>query len=266
MTDTALDIKDLSIGYTGKRGVYTVADGINASLGKGELVALIGRNGAGKSTLLRTLAAYNSPLRGSITYDGTPLESISMSQLARKMAVVLTDTSSVANMSVRELVSLGRTPYTNFLGVLSDNDKAVAAEAMKAMGIEKFALRDIAALSDGERQKCMIAKALAQQTAVIMLDEPTAYLDYPSKVHLMRLLLRVARNEKKGIIVSTHDVDIALRMADRIWLMNGGKLMTGTVDELSQSGALNTFLDDEGVVYNIKEKRIEIKQENEIRF
>ena len=107
---------------------------------------------------------------------------------------------------------------------------------------------------------------LAQQTAVIMLDEPTAYLDYPSKVHLMRLLVRVARNEKKGVIVSTHDVDIALRMADRIWLMNGGKLMTGTVDELSQSGALNTFLDDEGVVYNIKEKRIEIKQENEIRF
>lgn len=261
MGNAALEIKGLAIGYTGKGGNSVVASGINASLGKGELVALIGRNGAGKSTLLRTIAAYNRPLGGTITYDGIPLSSLSMQQLARRMAVVLTDTSSVADMSVRELVSLGRTPYTNFLGVLSANDKAVTLQAMKSMGVERFAERNITALSDGERHKCMIAKALAQQTAVIMLDEPTAYLDYPSKVHLMRLLRQVAADEGKGVIVSTHDVEIALRLADKIWLVNAGKLVTGTVDELSQNGALNTFLDDEGVYYNIKENRIEIKQE-----
>ena len=259
MTDTALDIKDLSIGYTGKRGVYTVADGINASLGKGELVALIGRNGAGKSTLLRTLAAYNSPLGGSITYDGTPLESISMSQLARKMAVVLTDTSSVANMSVRELVSLGRTPYTNFLGVLSDNDKAVAAEAMKAMDIEKFALRDIAALSDGERQKCMIAKALAQQTPVIFLDEPTAFLDYPSKIAMMQLLRRLAHEQHKLILLSTHDLEIAFQTADYIWLLQQDGLQTGTLDELSQRGAISAFLDSKDLYYDPATHHIQLR-------
>lgn len=259
MGNTALDIRQLTIGYASKGNTSVVASGINASLGKGELVALIGRNGAGKSTLLRTLAAYNRPLEGTIAYDGADIGTLSMQQLAKRMAVVLTDTSSVANMSVSELVSLGRTPYTNFLGVLTADDKAVVAQAMETMGITQFAHRDIAALSDGERQKCMIAKALAQQTPVIMLDEPTAYLDYPSKVRLMRMLSRVAAGEGKGVIVSTHDVEIALRLADRIWLMHGGRLTAGTVGELSQSGALSAFLDDEGVSYNIKEKRIEIK-------
>lgn len=259
MDCAALDIKGLSIGYTAKKGNTVIASGVEVSLQKGELVALIGRNGAGKSTLLRTIAAYNKPLDGTITYDGDEVSQLSAQQLARKMAVVLTENSGVANMSVRELVSLGRTPYTNFFGMMTANDAAAVEQAMQTMGVTAFAERDIATLSDGERQKCMIAKALAQQTPVIMLDEPTAYLDYPSKVRLMRTLRQLAANECKGIIVSTHDVEIALRLADKIWLMDGGRLVAGTVDELSQRGALNAFIDDEGVAYDKNEKRIEFK-------
>ena len=259
MSNEALDIKELSIGYAVKGGNAVVASGINATLEKGELVVLVGRNGAGKSTLLRTLAAYNRPLGGTVIYDGTDVTSLSILQLARKMAVVLTDTSSLADMTVRELVSLGRTPYTNFLGLLGDADKEVVERSMQLMNVMPFAGRNIFALSDGERQKCMIAKALAQQTAVIMLDEPTAYLDYPSKVRLMQMLKHVAATEGKGIIVSTHDIDIALNLAHKVWILQDGRLIAGTVDDLSCSGALNAFIDDEGVHYNREEKRIEIK-------
>lgn len=259
MSCTVLDIKELSIGYSVKGHNKIVASDINASLGKGELVALVGRNGAGKSTLLRTLAAYSRPLGGSVVYDGADITTLSMRELARKISVVLTDTSSVANMSVKELVSLGRTPYTNFMGTLTAADRAVVEQAMESMGITGFAQRNISELSDGERQKCMIAKALAQQTLLMMLDEPTAYLDYPSKVRLMGLLKRIAADEGKCVIVSTHDVEIALRMADKMWIMDCGKLIAGSVAELSGSGALNAFIDDDGVCYNNEENRIEIK-------
>lgn len=266
MSAAALDIIDLTIGYESKDGSTIVAGGINAALGKGELVALVGRNGAGKSTLLRTLAAYNRPLDGCITYDGDDVSSLSMQQLAKKISVVLTAATPVANMSVRELVSLGRTPHTNFLGLLTDNDRMVVEQAMETMGVAQFASRDIFALSDGERQKCMIAKALAQQTPLIMLDEPTAYLDYPSKVRLMRMLKHLAATEGKGVIVSTHDLDIALRLANKMWLMHGGRLVAGSVAELSAGGALSAFIDDEGVCYNVKENCIEFKNTDEIRF
>ena len=153
MSNAALDIKELSIGYAVKGGNAVVASGINATLDKGELVVLVGRNGAGKSTLLRTLAAYNRPLGGTVIYDGIDVASLSMQQLARKMAVVLTDTSSLADMTVRELVSLGRTPYTNFLGLLGDNDKEVVEQSIQLMDVTPFAGRNIFTLSDGERQK-----------------------------------------------------------------------------------------------------------------
>lgn len=259
MNEAVLHISDLMIGYSSKKGRTIVASGINATLGAGELIVLVGRNGAGKSTLLRTLAAYNKPLEGSIKYAGADVASLSMQQLAKKISVVLTGTSSVANMSVRELVSLGRTPYTNFLGTLTEPDRLAVEQAMEAMGVTAFASRDFFTLSDGERQKCLIAKALAQQTPMIMLDEPTAYLDYPSKVRLMQMLKLLASTEEKGIIVSTHDLDIALRVAHKVWLMNEGRLQAGTVKELSQSGALNAFIDDDGVCYNAKNNRIEIK-------
>lgn len=259
MSSVALEIIGLSIGYTSKRRPKIVASGIYATLAKGELVALLGRNGAGKSTLLRTLAAYNRPLEGSVRYNGEDIVSLTIEELAKKMAVVLTGAASVANMSVRELVSLGRAPYTGFLGVLNAEDEQAVERAMEIMGVAELAERDIYTLSDGERQKCMIAKALAQQTPVIILDEPTAYLDYPSKVRLMQMLKKVAATEGKAVIVSTHDLDITLRIADKIWLMNSGRLAAGTVAELSQNGDIGSFINDDGVFYNEKENRIEIK-------
>lgn len=259
MDGAALNIRELTIGYTSKGHSAIVASGINATLCKGELVALVGRNGAGKSTLLRTLAGYNRPLGGSIAYSGEDIASLSMQQLARKISVVLTGMASVASMSVRELVSLGRTPYTNFLGTLTAADRQAVGQAMETMGIAHLAGRDIFTLSDGERQKCMIAKALAQQTPLIMLDEPAAYLDYPSKVRLMQMLRHVAQSEGKAVIVSTHDLDIALHIAGKMWLMHDGRLAAGTVAGLSRSGALNAFIDDEGVCYNSKENRIDIE-------
>lgn len=259
MSSVALEIIGLSIGYTSKRRSKIVASGIYATLAKGELVALLGRNGAGKSTLLRTLAAYNRPLEGSVRYNGEDIVSLTIEELAKKMAVVLTGAASVANMSVRELVSLGRAPYTGFLGVLNAEDEQAVERAMEIMGVAELAERDIYTLSDGERQKCMIAKALAQQTPVIILDEPTAYLDYPSKVRLMQMLKKVAANEGKAVIVSTHDLDITLRIADKIWLMNSGRLAAGTVAELSHNGDFGSFINDDGVFYNEKENRIEIK-------
>lgn len=259
MSSVALEIIGLSIGYTSRRRSKIVASGIYATLAKGELVALLGRNGAGKSTLLRTLAAYNRPLEGSVRYNGEDIVSLTIEELAKKMAVVLTGAASVANMSVRELVSLGRAPYTGFLGVLNAEDEQAVERAMEIMGVAELAERDIYTLSDGERQKCMIAKALAQQTPVIILDEPTAYLDYPSKVRLMQMLKKVAATEGKAVIVSTHDLDITLRIADKIWLMNSGRLAAGTVAELSHNGDFGSFINDDGVFYNEKENRIEIK-------
>lgn len=260
MDDVTLDIRNLTIGYESKGQSTIVASDINAILGKGELVALVGRNGAGKSTLLRTLAAYNRPLGGCIRYCGEDISSLSMPQLAKKMSVVLTGTIPVANMSVRELVSLGRTPYTNFLGMLTNADRLVVEQAMEKMDVQRFAERDIFTLSDGERQKCLVAKALAQQTPLIMLDEPAAYLDYPSKVKLMQMLKRLAVTEGKAVIVSTHDLDIALNLVDKLWLMHEARFVAGSVTELSCSGALNSFIDDDGVCYNGKDNRIEIKK------
>ena len=254
----ALTISNVTIGYRNGKRTISVVDEINASLHGCELVALIGKNGAGKSTLLRTLSAFQKPLSGTIECDGKNMTEMQVSDVAKELAVVLTANES-APLTVRELVTLGRTPYTNFLGRTTEKDDRIVEYAMDTMAVRQFENRLVTTLSDGERQKCMIAKALAQQTPVIMLDEPTAYLDYPSKVRLMRTLRQLAANECKGIIVSTHDVEIALRLADKIWLMDGGRLVAGTVDELSQCGALNAFIDDEGVAYDKNEKRIEFK-------
>lgn len=240
----ALRIAEASIGYSeGKKNV-AVAGNVSASLCCGELVALIGRNGAGKSTLLRTLASYQRPIAGRVEYGGKDVKGLTALDIAKSISVVFTGTSSIASMSVQELVELGRTPYTGMLGILSDADRLVVKRSMQAMGIESFASKNLTALSDGERQKCLIAKALAQETPVILLDEPTAFLDYPSKVHLLKMLKRLTREEKKAVIVSTHDLELALRIADRVWFMSAGTLNTGTVAELEKTGALEQLMGD----------------------
>ena len=212
---TGVSLEDVVIGYAG----HTVAGPLNVALREGELCCLLGANGAGKSTLLRTLAAFQPALSGEIRLDGRLLADISPRELSTLIGIVLTDRIRTPGITVRDMVAMGRSPYTNFWGRLTEEDHRQVDEAMEMVGITQFAQRQIATLSDGERQKVMIAKALAQGTPVILLDEPTAFLDFPSKVEVMMLLGRLAHDMGKSIFLSTHDLDLALQTSDRLWLM-----------------------------------------------
>ena len=223
---------DLSIGYPQGKSSRVVMKGINAELHKGRLTCLIGANGAGKSTLLRTISAFQPKLGGDIIIRGRKLESFSREELARLIGVVLTERPSVQHLTARQMVAMGRSPYTGFFGRLSDEDNAVVTESLRMVGIEHLAERMVHSLSDGERQKAMVAKALAQQTPVMLLDEPTAFLDYPSKVELMTLLRRLAEERRLTILVSTHDLEIALRTAHRLWILSDRGLCEGTPEEM----------------------------------
>ena len=257
MSKSALVISDVSVGYGKGCDAVPVVSSIDAVLSGGEMVALIGRNGAGKSTLLRTIAAYQPPIAGLVEYSGKDVASMNHHDIAKSISVVLTEPVS-ALLTVRELVSLGRTPYTGFMGRLSAKDNEVVDGAMRDMGVSHLAHRKISTLSDGERQKCLVAKALAQETPLLLLDEPTAFLDYPSKVHLLGLLKKLAKEKGKAVIVSVHDLELVLRLADKVWLVDNGKMYCGTVKELSSSGVLQSFIDSDTIRYNTKENRIEI--------
>lgn len=249
-----LETRNLSTGYITSGHRRTVVTGlINATLHPGQLTCLLGPNGAGKSTLLRTLAGFQPPLEGQILIDGSPLGSFTPPQLARTIGVVLTDRVSLANMSVRELVSLGRSPYTGFWGRLSADDLAVVDHAIALVGIGPLAARPVSGLSDGERQKTMIAKALAQQTPVIYLDEPTAFLDFPSKVEMLLLLRRLAREEGKTVFLSTHDVELALQVADTLWLIDKRLgVATGEPSALARGGVIARYFEREGVMFDAR--------------
>ena len=226
--EETIRISGLSIGYSGKHGVKVVAEGISDSIRSGELTCLLGENGAGKSTLLRTLSGFLPPLSGEISILGKPLQAYRERELATVIGVVLTEKSNLQNMTVAELVGMGRSPYTGFWGRLSEEDRQKVEEALELVGIAWLRDRMVQTLSDGERQKVMIAKALAQETPIIFLDEPTAFLDYPSKVEILHLLHRLSCEMGKTIFLSTHDLELALRVADRVWLMaKGNPLRTG---------------------------------------
>ena len=249
MTETIL-LRELSIGYSTKTGQHVVASALTAALRKGELTCLLGPNGIGKSTLLRTLSAFQPKLGGSVSIIGREIADYNDKELSRLIGVVLTEKPDVQQMTVRELVELGRSPYTGFWGTLDDDDRQVVSQSLRLVGIESLGPRLVHTLSDGERQKVMIAKALAQQTPVIYLDEPTAFLDFPSKVEMMQLLARLAREEQKTIFLSTHDVELALQLADQLWLMQPGGLSVGTPSELAQRGVLSAFIERPGISFN----------------
>ena len=250
-----ISLDNISIGY----GSVIVADGINAKLNSGQLTCLLGANGAGKSTLLRTLSAFQPALSGSITYDGRELNDFTPQERARLIGVVLTERSKMEYMNVRDLVSMGRMPYTGFWGGMNDDDREIVNEAMEKVGITTLADRMVDTLSDGERQKVMIAKALAQQTPVIYLDEPTAFLDFPSKVETMQLLLSLCHDMQKTVFLSTHDVEIAIQMADSCWVMEANQLHIGTPRELAGKGVISKFVERPGVVFDKENLSIRIK-------
>lgn len=251
MYKESIHIENLSIGYPGKGEVKVVANGISAAINGGELTCLLGANGVGKSTLLRTLSAFQPKLDGKILIRGREIGEYTDKELSRVISVVLTEQCDVRNFSVAELVGLGRTPYTGFWGTLSKEDKSVVDKSIDLVGIPHLAHRMVHTLSDGERQKVMIAKALAQETPVIYLDEPTAFLDFPSKVEMMQLLHRLSRQTGKTIFLSTHDLELALQIADKIWLMDKASGVTvGTPEDLALNGTLGKFFACKGIAFD----------------
>lgn len=246
MTTDSIILNKLSIGYDKK----IVANDLSLNIANGELTCLIGPNGAGKSTLLRTLSGFQAKLSGSIQIMGKEIETLDNKTLSRMVSVVLTEKPDAQNLTVRQLVALGRAPYTGFWGRCNAADMTIVDEALAMVGISALSHRMTGTLSDGERQKAMIAKALAQQSPIIFLDEPTAFLDYPSKVETLLLLQRICRETGKTVFLSTHDVELALQIADCIWLMNHRGIVTGTPKQLADSGQLQQFFDCSSLTYD----------------
>ncbi|MEM6646528.1 MAG: ABC transporter ATP-binding protein [Bacteroidota bacterium] len=247
-----LTIEHLSIGYTAPRTpTYVVAEAINLTLNEGELVCLLGPNGAGKSTLMRTIAGMQAPLSGSILIDGQNIHDMPARERAKRLSVVLTERVNAGLLSGYAMVGLGRYPHTNWSGTLGEADHEVIQWAIRVVGAEELAHRNVSDLSDGERQKIMLARALAQEPRMMILDEITAFLDLPRRVEAMRLLRRMARETNRAILISTHDLDLALRSADRIWLLpKGGPLQTGAPEDLVLSGAFEAAFANEGVDFD----------------
>lgn len=227
-------LENISLGYGARR----LLEGVTTRFKAGTLTALIGRNGAGKSTLLRALAGLEPLQAGAITIGGTPIAELDGAEAARRVAFVATDKVRIANLPCEDLVALGRAPYTNWIGRLQDVDREIVADALAKVGMSDFARKTMDRMSDGECQRVMIARALAQQTPVILLDEPTAFLDMPNRYELCRLLQRLAHDEQKAIIFSTHELDIASKMCDSIALIDTPHLLNQSAAEMAASGAI----------------------------
>ena len=247
---TSIEIQGLSTGYRTRGKEHVVSRRLTASLLSGELTCLLGVNGAGKSTLLRTLSAFIPPLEGKVMLLGKEVQDYTPAELSRRIGVVLTARMEQGGLTVTDMVGMGRSPYTGFWGTLSEHDKEVISQAIHLVKIEHLTCRTMDTLSDGERQKVMIAKALAQETPVIFLDEPTAFLDFPSKVELMQLLHQLAHDMEKTILLSSHDLELTLQTADRLWLLSQEDLITGTPQELAQKGHLDRFFGLPGVCFD----------------
>jgi len=244
MQQADITLEHLTIGYRmGRRHNVVVAGGLQARAGAGKLTCLMGRNGAGKSTLLRTMAGFLPPISGRVMVGGENVADMQRGRKARLVGVVLTTRPDLQNMTVAETVALGRTPYTGFWGRLDADDRRLVDRAMAMTGVDRLAAKPLGRLSDGERQKVMVAKTLAQQTPVILFDEPTAFLDYPGKEALMRLLLDLAHEQGKTVFLSTHDLELAVRTADCLWLLDEARLSVGTPAEMNANGTIRRYME-----------------------
>lgn len=256
MNAPILRAEGLSIGYPPK----VIAARLDLTLTAGELVCLLGQNGAGKSTLIRTLAGMQAPISGRVLLQGEDARGLDARALARRLSVVLTERIDVGALTVSELVTLGRYPYTDWLSRLRPEDKAAVRRALEAVGALALAHRPVSELSDGERQKIMIARALAQEPALLILDEPTAFLDLPRRAEIMFLLRDLARSSGRAILLSTHDLDLALRTADRAWLLANGALIDGAPEDLVLSGAFASAFHSDSVTFNLNEGSFHVER------
>jgi iron complex transport system ATP-binding protein len=232
-----VECRSVSIGYHDRsQASFVVKNDLSLRAFGGEIVALIGQNGIGKSTLLKTIAGFQPSLSGELLIHSRPATSYRSDELAREMSFVSTEIVRVANLTVRELVGLGRYPYSNWFGQLDEEDHRIVEEAIRQVGLSGYGEKPINRISDGERQRAMIARALAQDTKIIVLDEPTAFLDISNKYEIVHILHLLANEQGKCIIFSTHDLTTALSMADRIWLMLNDKVVDGIPEEIASEG------------------------------
>ena len=248
-----LNTHNLTVGYRKGNNVTTILSNLDIDLHRGALVALVGANGIGKSTLLRSITGNQQPLSGHVEIGGNPLDTISKKELSRLLGIVNTDRTQAGGLTVRELVSLGRQPYTGFLGILDAYDRCIVSEALNSAGIAHKAECFVAELSDGERQKVMIAKALAQDTPIIILDEPTAFLDVESRMETMLLLHRLAHEQNKAILLSSHDLSQSMMLADELWVItHDRRMLNGNTEDLVLSGAMNDIFTSQNISFDLE--------------
>ncbi|WP_194777684.1 ABC transporter ATP-binding protein [Pararhodonellum marinum] len=257
-TQTILHGNALRLGYQNGNNTFLVAENISFDLAKGQLTCLLGPNGVGKSTLLKAILGQHPPLSGEIYYQGKKLSQLSHKDLARKIAVVLTDKVTTGNLTVAQLVALGRIPHTGWLGNLRDTDISQIDASIEATHVGYLRDRRLSELSDGQLQKVMIARALAQDGEILVLDEPTAHLDLANRFEIMHLLRNIALRKNKAVLVVTHDLDIALDTADRFWLMPcGSPLVTGIPEDLVLSEQINLLLPDQHLFFSKESGKVQ---------
>lgn len=255
-----LKTKNLSIGYSTKKEQTVVASNINLELHQGELIGLVGANGIGKSTLLRTLTKVQKPLSGDVFINDTSLTQFNPNDLAKALSLVLTEQIASKNLSVFELVALGRQPYTNWVGKLSDSDLTIVNQALQQTNIEELKNKKCFELSDGQLQKVMIARALAQDTDLIILDEPTTHLDMYHKAYVLKLLQKLVKYTNKTILFSSHEIDLAIQLCDKLIVMTDNNIVIDSPCNLIEKGAFNTLFPKDLIVFDEKTGSFRVKK------
>jgi len=254
-----LQASQISIGYSHKKEKTIVATDIDLTLEKGKLTALIGANGIGKSTLLRTITGIQKPLSGTVSLNGKNIHELDALTLAQNLSVVLTEKLPPSNLTVFELIALGRQPYTNWIGKLTDEDIVKVNEAMELTQISHLAAKKHYEISDGQLQKVLVARALAQDTSLIILDEPTTHLDLLHKVALFKLLKKLTQETQKCILFSTHDIDMAIQLSDEMIIMTPETVVQDQPCNLISKGSFNTLFNDEHIVFDANKGKFVIK-------
>lgn len=259
MKNTVLHTENLSIGYAHKKAVDVIASGINLSLEEGKLIALVGANGIGKSTLLRTITGIQKPLSGKVLLLQKEIHQLHATELSQHLSVVLTEKLPPSNLTVFELVALGRQPYTNWIGKLSENDLEKVHDALELTQITHLSTKKHYEISDGQLQKVLIARALAQDTPLIILDEPTTHLDLLHKASLFRLLKKLTQETQKCILFSTHDIDLAIQLSDEMIVMTAGNIVQDLPSNLISKGVFDVLFKDENIVFDLEKGKFIFK-------
>ncbi|MCO6500028.1 MAG: ABC transporter ATP-binding protein [Vicingus serpentipes] len=251
----SINIENLSIGHNN----VSLISNINISSSSNKLIAVIGRNGKGKSTLLKTISGLLPPIQGNINFNLKNINKIQDKERAQLLSIVLSSNHSMGNITVNDFVAYGRYPYTNWFNIHNEEDDTIIKNALQLCQLEELSERYYHELSDGEKQKVSIARVLAQNTPLIVLDEPTAHLDLINKVEILKLLKELASNHNKMIIISTHQIELALQLCNEIWVLANDEIKIRTPEELLEKDELNTLFGNENIVFNSTKKSFEVK-------